>query len=235
VGPARIEESEPCIDGRFWVCLAGGAELDVQGEPDVKADLVARLRESKLLGDHGDQGVLLVFVGLMVTELLASLDSTVFTTALPTIVGQLHGVDQQQCVLTAYLLTSTIALPIYGKIGDLIGRKGLFLAAIGIFVAGSIVSGFAGDMTWLVIGRAVQGLGGGGLMILSDTIVADVVPARRRGRYMGLIGAVMVLASIAGPLVGGWFTDGRAGAGGGGSISRSDSCRCSPRRCSCVC
>src|SRR6266566_9522475 len=118
----------------------------------------------------------------MVTELLASLDSTVFTTALPTIVGQLHGVDQQQWVLTAYLLTSTIALPIYGKIGDLIGRKGLFLAAIGIFVVGSIISGFSGDMTWLVIGRAVQGLGGGGLMILSDTIVADVVPARQRGR-----------------------------------------------------
>jgi len=152
--------------------------------------------------------VLLVFVGLMVTELLASLDQTVFTTALPTIVGQLHGVDQQQWVLTAYLLTSTITLPIYGKIGDLIGRKGPFLAAIGIFVVGSIVSGFAADMTWLVIGRAVQGAGGGGLMILSDTIVADVVPARRRGRYMGIIGAVMLLASIAGPLVGGWFTDG---------------------------
>src|SRR5712691_11773567 len=160
------------------------------------------------ISDAPTRGVLLVFAGLMVTELLASLDSTVFTTALPTIVGQLHGVDQQQWVLTAYLLTSTIVLPIYGKIGDLIGRKGLFLAAIGIFVVGSIVSGFAGDMTWLVIGRAVQGLGGGGLMILSDTIVADVVPARRRGRYMGLIGAVMVLASIAGPLVGGWFTDG---------------------------
>ncbi len=95
------------------------------------------------ISDAPTRGVLLVFVGLMVTELLASLDSTVFTTALPTIVGQLHGVDQQQWVLTAYLLTSTIALPIYGKIGDLIGRKGLFLAAIGIFVVGSIVSGFA--------------------------------------------------------------------------------------------
>ena len=139
------------------------------------------------ISDAPTRGVLLVFVGLMVTELLASLDSTVFTTALPTIVGQLHGVDQQQWVLTAYLLTSTIALPIYGKIGDLIGRKGLFLAAIGIFVVGSIVSGFAGDMTWLVIGRAVQGLGGGGLMILSDTIVADVVPARRRGLKQAMI------------------------------------------------
>lgn len=151
---------------------------------------------------------MLVFIGLMVTELLASLDQTIFTTALPTIVGQLHGVDQQQWVLTAYLLTSTVCLPIYGKLGDLIGRKHLFLVAIGIFVVGSIFSGFASDLTWLVIGRAVQGIGGGGLMILSDTIVADVVPARHRGRYMGIIGAVMVLASIAGPLVGGWFTDG---------------------------
>jgi EmrB/QacA subfamily drug resistance transporter len=151
---------------------------------------------------------MLVFVGLTIAELLASLDSTIFTTALPTIVGQLHGVDQQLWVLTAYLLTSTISLPIYGKIGDLIGRKAPFLAAIALFVVGSIISGFAGDMTWLVIGRAVQGLGGGGLMILSDTIVADVVPARQRGRYMGIIGAVMVLASIGGPLVGGWFTDG---------------------------
>src|SRR6266481_560637 len=152
--------------------------------------------------------VLLVFIGLMVTELLASLDSTIFTTALPTIVGELHGVDQQQWVLTAYLLTSTIVLPIYGKVGYLIGRKGLFLAAIALFFVGSTVSGFANDMTWRVIGRAVQGLGGGGMIILSDTIVADVVPARQRGRYMGIIGAVMVLASIAGPLAGGWFTDG---------------------------
>jgi EmrB/QacA subfamily drug resistance transporter len=152
--------------------------------------------------------VKLVFVGLIITELLASLDSTVFATALPTIVGQLHGVEQQAWVLTAYLLTSTLALPIYGKIGDLLGRKNPFLVAIAIFVLGSAISGFAGDMTWLVVGRAIQGLGGGGLMILSDTIVADVVPARRRGRYMGIIGSVMLLASIAGPLVGGYFVDG---------------------------
>jgi len=156
----------------------------------------------------GTKRVLLVFVGLMITELLASLDSTIFTTALPTVVGQLHGVDDQLWVLTAYLLTSTISLPVYGKVGDLIGRKPPFLAAIGLFVLGSVMTGFAGDMTWLVIGRGVQGLGGGGLMILSDTIVADVVPARQRGRYMGIIGSVMVLASIAGPLAGGWFTDG---------------------------
>ncbi len=154
------------------------------------------------------RGALLVFIGLIVTELLAGLDQTIFTTALPTIVGQLHGMDLQQWVLLAYLLTSTLVLPIYGKLGDLMGRRDLFLIAIGIFVAGSVLSGFAGDMGWLVVGRAVQGVGGGGLMILSDTIVADIIPARQRGRYMGIIGAVMVLSAIAGPLVGGWFTDG---------------------------
>jgi len=159
-------------------------------------------------GGVGKKAVLLVFIGLMVTELLSSLNETIFATALPTIVGQLHVVDQMQWVMTAYLLTSTIALPVYGKMGDLIGRKGLFLGAIAIFIVGSTLGGFAGNMTWLIIGRAVQGIGGGGLIILSDTIVADVVPARKRGRYMGIIGSVLVLSSIAGPLVGGWLTDG---------------------------
>lgn len=130
-------------------------------------------------GGVSKKATLLVFIGLTVTELLSSLNETIFATALPTIVGQLHGVDQMQWVMTAYLLTSTIALPVYGKMGDLIGRKGLFLGAIAIFIVGSTIGGFAGNMTWLIIGRAVQGIGGGGLMILSDTIVADVVPARK--------------------------------------------------------
>ena len=183
-------------------------DIERAGDEESSQTMTSSTAATNAPGGLSTTRVMLVFAGLMVTELLASLDSTVFTTTLPTIVGQLHSVDQQQWVLTAYLLTSTITLPIYGKIGDLIGRKGPFLTAIGIFVVGSTISGFAGDMTWLVIGRAVQGLGGGGLMILSDTIVADVVPARRRGRYMGIIGGVMVLASIAGPLAGGWLTDG---------------------------
>ncbi|MDQ1588874.1 MAG: hypothetical protein QOJ77_2039 [Microbacteriaceae bacterium] len=152
--------------------------------------------------------VLFIFAGLMVTMLLASLDQTIFSTALPTIVGQLHGVDQQLWVTTAYILASTIMLPVYGKLGDLIGRKGLFIGAIAIFIVGSIIGGLATDMTTLIVGRAVQGLGGGGLMLLSQAIIADVVPARQRGRYMGIMGGVFALSSVAGPLLGGYFTDG---------------------------
>jgi len=152
--------------------------------------------------------VLLIFAGLLVTMLLASLDQTIFSTALPTIVGDLHGVDQQLWVTTSYILASTIMLPVYGKLGDLIGRKGLFIGAISIFIVGSIIGGLAGDMTQLIVGRAVQGLGGGGLMLLSQAIIADVVPARQRGRYMGIMGGVFALSSVAGPLLGGYFTDG---------------------------
>lgn len=154
------------------------------------------------------RSILLVFAGLMLTMLLASLDQTIFSTALPTIVGELNGVNEMLWVITIYILASTIMLPIYGKLGDLIGRKGLFIGAISIFIFGSIVGGFAQDMTWLIIGRGIQGLGGGGLMLLSQAIIADVVPARERGRYMGVMGGVFALSSVAGPLLGGWFTDG---------------------------
>jgi len=154
------------------------------------------------------RSILLVFAGLMVTMLLASLDQTIFSTALPTIVGELDGVNHMLWVTTAYILASTIMLPIYGKVGDLIGRKSLFIAAISIFMAGSVIGGLAQDMTWLITGRAVQGLGGGGLMILAQAIIADVVPARQRGRYMGIMGGVFALSSVAGPLLGGFFTEG---------------------------
>jgi EmrB/QacA subfamily drug resistance transporter len=154
------------------------------------------------------RSIILLFAGLMLTMLLASLDQTIFSTALPTIVGELHGVDEMLWVITIYILASTIMLPIYGKLGDLIGRKGLFVGAISVFILGSIVGGFAQDMQWLIIGRGIQGLGGGGLMLLSQAIIADVVPARERGRYMGVMGGVFALSSVAGPLLGGWFTDG---------------------------
>src|SRR6195952_5206829 len=154
------------------------------------------------------RNILLVFAGLMVTMLLASLDQTIFSTALPTIVGQLHGVDLMLWVTTAYILASTIVLPVYGKLGDLIGRKGLFIIAISLFMLGSIIGGLAPDMGQLIVGRAIQGLGGGGLMILSQAIIADVVPARERGKYMGIMGGVFALSSVAGPLLGGWFTEG---------------------------
>jgi EmrB/QacA subfamily drug resistance transporter len=154
------------------------------------------------------RNILLVFAGLMVAMLLASLDQMIFSTALPTIVGELHGVNEMLWVTTSYILASTIMLPVYGKLGDLIGRKGLFIGAIAVFIAGSVVGGMAQSMTQLIIGRAVQGLGGGGLLILAQAIIADVVPARQRGRYMGIMGGVFALSSVAGPLLGGWFTEG---------------------------
>lgn len=153
------------------------------------------------------RNILLVFAGLVMTMLLASLDQTIFSTALPTIVGELNGVDAMLWVITIYILASTITLPIYGKMGDLVGRKGLFMGAISLFIIGSVVGGFAQDMTWLIAGRGIQGLGGGGLMVLSQAIIADVVPARERGKYMGIMGGVFALSSVAGPLLGGWFTE----------------------------
>ncbi|CAN5239506.1 MDR family MFS transporter [soil metagenome] len=154
------------------------------------------------------RSVLLVFAGLMVAMLLASLDQTIFSTALPTIVGQLDGVSHMLWVTTAYILASTIVMPVYGKLGDLVGRKWLFIAAIALFLVGSVVGGTADSMTSLIVGRAIQGLGGGGLMILAQAIIADVVPARERGKYSGIMGAVFAVSSVAGPLLGGFFTDG---------------------------
>ncbi|MGH3341164.1 MAG: MFS transporter, partial [Propionibacteriaceae bacterium] len=111
--------------------------------------------------------MLLVFAGLMVAMLLASLDQTIFSTALPTIVGQLNGVEHMLWVTTAYILASTTVMPVYGKLGDLVGRKWLFVIAISIFVVGSVMGGMADSMFTLIAGRTVQGLGGGGLMILA--------------------------------------------------------------------
>lgn len=149
-----------------------------------------------------------VMTALMMAMLLASLDQMIFSTALPTIVGDLGGVDHMMWVITAYLLAETIMLPIYGKLGDLLGRKGLMIGALLIFLAGSVIGGLASSMLWLIAGRAVQGIGGGGLMILSQAIIADVIPARERGRYMGVMGGVFGLSAVLGPLLGGWFTEG---------------------------
>lgn len=154
------------------------------------------------------RNILLVFVGLMVTMLLASLNNTVLASALPTIVGELHGVEHLTWVITAYILASTVTMPIYGKLSDLLGRKPLLIAAIVIFVVGSVVGGLATDMTTLIVARAIQGLGGGGLLILSQAAIADVVPARERGKYMGAMGGVFAFSSVAGPLLGGWLTEG---------------------------
>ncbi|MER7696073.1 MULTISPECIES: MFS transporter [unclassified Streptomyces] len=151
--------------------------------------------------------VRMVFLGLMLTLLLAALDQMIVATALPKIVGELHGLEKMSWAVTAYLLASTIVLPLYGKLGDLFGRKGVFQFAIVVFIIGSALAGWSRTMDELIAFRAVQGIGGGGLMIGVQAIIADIVPARERGRYMGLIGAVFGLASVAGPLLGGFFTD----------------------------
>ncbi|MYT09509.1 MULTISPECIES: MFS transporter [Streptomyces] len=155
----------------------------------------------------GPRRVRLIFFGLMLALLLAALEQMIVATALPRIVGELHGLDRMSWAITAYLLTATIGLPVYGKLGDLLGRKGVFQFAIVVFVAGSALAGRAATMDQLIAFRAVQGVGAGGLMIGVQAIIADIVPPRQRGRFMGLIGAAFGLASVAGPLLGGWFTD----------------------------
>lgn len=154
------------------------------------------------------KNILLLFITLMLTMLLASLSQMVFSSALPTIVGELNGVEHMTWVITAYMLASTITMPVYGKMSDLLGRKPLLIAAILLFIAGSILGAMASTMTGLIVARVIQGLGGGGLMILSQTAVADVIPARKRGKYMGIMGGVFALSSVAGPLLGGWLTEG---------------------------
>ena len=151
--------------------------------------------------------VRLVFLALMLALLLAALEQMIVATALPKIVGELHGLDKMSWAITAYLLTATVGLPVYGKLGDLLGRKGVFQFAILVFVVGSALAGRASTMDQLIAFRAVQGVGAGGLMIGVQAIMADIVPARQRGRFMGLIGAAFGLASVAGPLLGGYFTD----------------------------
>jgi EmrB/QacA subfamily drug resistance transporter len=148
-----------------------------------------------------------VFGALMLGMFLAALDQTIVSTALPTIVGDLGGLEHLSWVVTSYLLAATVSTPLYGKLGDMYGRKPVFLAAILIFLAVSLLAGLSQSMIQLIAFRALQGAGAGGLMVGAQAIIADIVPPRDRGRYMGLIGAVFAVASIAGPLLGGFFVE----------------------------
>jgi EmrB/QacA subfamily drug resistance transporter len=151
--------------------------------------------------------IMLSFIGLMLGMLLAAIDQTIVATALPTIVGDLGGLDHLAWVVTAYLLTETVSTPLWGKLGDLYGRKRLFQAAILVFLAGSVLAGISPSMLLLIVFRGVQGVGAGGLIVLAQSIIADIVSPRERGRYMGFFYAGFGAASVIGPLTGGFITD----------------------------
>jgi EmrB/QacA subfamily drug resistance transporter len=160
-------------------------------------------------GPQAPQGRALIpiFGALMLGMFLAALDQTIVSTALPTIVGELGGVDHLSWVVTSYLLASTASTPLYGKLGDMYGRKPMFLAAIVLFLLGSALAGLSGSLGQLIAFRGLQGVGAGGLMVGAQAIIADIVPPRERGRYIGLIGSVFAVASVAGPLLGGFFVE----------------------------
>jgi EmrB/QacA subfamily drug resistance transporter len=151
--------------------------------------------------------IMLVFYGVMLGMLLAALDQTIVATALPRIVTQLHGFEHLSWVVTAYLLTSTVTVPVYGKLSDLYGRRQLFVVAIVIFLVGSALSGVAQSMTQLIVFRGIQGLGAGGMIPIAIAIIGDIFSPRERGKYQGYTGAMFASASIIGPLAGGWLTD----------------------------
>jgi EmrB/QacA subfamily drug resistance transporter len=149
----------------------------------------------------------IVISALMLCLLLSALDQTIVATALPTIVGDLGGLDQISWVVTAYLLSSTVSVPLFGKISDLYGRKVMLQATIAIFLLGSVLAGISQSMLQLILARAVQGVGGGGIMAMTFTILADILSPRERGKYVGYFTGVFASASVIGPLVGGFFVD----------------------------
>src|SRR2546426_2325642 len=164
--------------------------------------------QAEVPGEVGQrQRARLIFGSLLLLLLLASLDQTIVSTALPTIVGDLGGVSDLSWVVTAYLLSSTVVGPVYGKLGDQYGRKIVLQVAIVIFLVGSALCGISQNITELIVFRGLQGLGAGGLIVITIAVVGDIFPPRERGRYQGYFGGVFGVSTVAGPLLGGFFVD----------------------------
>ena len=182
--------------------MSADIPMQVEESPDVNIEQHAAPVETR---EHPP--IRLLFSALLLVMLLAALDQTIVSTALPTIVGDLGGLENLAWVVTAYLLTSTIVVPLYGKLGDLFGRKIVLQAAIVLFLLGSILCGLAQNMTQLILMRALQGLGGGGLLVVTMAAIGDVIPPAERGRYQGMFGGVFGLATVIGPLIGGFLVE----------------------------
>ena len=180
----------------------------VEELPVVNAEMATPTATDPNLGKKTADNVGIIFAALMLTMLMSSLGQMIFGSALPTIVGELGGVDQMSWVISAFMVTMTIAMPLAGQLGDRMGRKWVYITGIAIFVIGSTLGGFANGMGILITGRAIQGFGAGIMMISSQSIVAEVVSARERGKFMGIMGGVFGVSSVLGPVLGGWFTDG---------------------------
>ncbi len=154
---------------------------------------------------NGSIRMIITSIGLLL--MLAALDQTIVSTALPTIVADLGGLEHLSWVVTAYILASTVSAPLYGKLGDLYGRRNMVFISVGLFLIGSALAGAAMSMTWLIVSRAIQGLGGGGLFVLALSVIGDVIPPKDRGKTQGVFGAVFSVASVIGPMLGGWFVE----------------------------
>src|SRR5919202_2609137 len=148
-----------------------------------------------------------IFIGLMLGMLVAAVSQTIVSPAMPVIVSELGGIEHYSWIATSALLMSAVTVPVVGKLSDMYGRRGFYIAGLVVFMLGSVLAGAAQGFWWLVAARAVQGFGMGTIMPLSQTIIGDIISARERGKYMGYLGAVFGVASVAGPLAGGWITD----------------------------